>query len=102
MLRAVGRDEEQLGARVDGLVAVQEQRTQARTELRAARLERLDDVDALGAQPRDETRDLGRLTAPLPAPESDEQPAGRHAMAPAVPSVRARRMRRRAAHAETM
>ena len=46
----------------------------------AARLTRLDDVDAVGTDGVGEGDDLGRLADPLPAFEADEFPAVAHAI----------------------
>ena len=75
VVRAVGRVEQRLGARVD-VVAVQHRLAQHQPELGAARLAREHDLAAEARQPVAEQAGLGRLAGAVAALEGDEQPGG--------------------------
>ena len=75
VLGAVGRQQQELGARIEGGLVVEQHRTQERAARGAAGLEGLDHIAALGAQPPGEDRGLRALAAPLAAFEHDEHAA---------------------------
>jgi hypothetical protein len=73
VLPAAGGDEEQLDGAVHAVPArVEEEAADGAAEGGAARLVRLDDLDALAAQPGGGAPQVGRLAAAVEALEGDE------------------------------